>query len=164
MDRDGRSPKLSTYKTGPGGLGFFSTFEVLNLPIKGPMEVARVVKLYEPPPTVCGSYPDSQNMVGRVPLIPYFLAGNSTPTIPHMLGKRRDSSFPFGCADSVAVDGRRGSNVHEVNLWLWQFGRKAALGWSDDHTDYGEEERCSRCTAQEGSGDETASQGGSGLI
>ncbi len=29
----------------------------------------------------------------------------------------------MGCADSAAVDGRRGSNVYEVNLWLWQFGR-----------------------------------------
>ena len=27
------------------------------------------------------------------------------------------------------VDGRRGSNVYEVNLWLWQFGRgKPSLG------------------------------------
>jgi hypothetical protein len=27
----------------------------------------------------------------------------------------------MGCADSatVPVDGRRGSNVHEVNQWLW---------------------------------------------
>ncbi len=27
---------------------FFNTFEELNLPIKGPMEDAEVVKLYEP--------------------------------------------------------------------------------------------------------------------
>jgi hypothetical protein len=27
-----------------------------------------------------------------------------------------------GCADSVAADGRRGSNVYEVNQWLWKFG------------------------------------------
>jgi hypothetical protein len=29
----------------------------------------------------------------------------------------------MGCADSVAVDGKRGSNVYEVNPWLWRFGR-----------------------------------------
>ncbi len=28
----------------------------------------------------------------------------------------------MGCADVAAVDGRRGSNVHEVHPWLWQFG------------------------------------------
>jgi hypothetical protein len=49
-----------------------------------------------------------------------------------MFSKCKDSGFPFGCADTAAADGRRGSNVyHEVNLsrWLWQFGRgKARLG------------------------------------
>ncbi len=28
----------------------------------------------------------------------------------------------MGCADSAASDGRRGSNVYEVNTWLWNFG------------------------------------------
>jgi hypothetical protein len=65
---------------------------------------------------------DVQNMVGRVPLIPLFLAGNSTPTIPHMFNKRKDSGFPYGCADAAPTDGQRGSNVYEVNQWLWKFG------------------------------------------
>jgi hypothetical protein len=31
--------------------------------------------------------------------------------------------------DTAAEDGRRGSNVYEVNTWLWQFGRgKPRLG------------------------------------
>ena len=35
----------------------------------------------------------------------------------------------MGCADAKAVDGRRGSNIYEVNQWLWQFGRgKPRLG------------------------------------
>jgi hypothetical protein len=70
-------------------------------------------------------------MVGRIPLMPLFLAGNATPTIPHLYSMRKDSGFPMGCADSAAVpvDGRRGSNVYEVNPWLWQFGRgKPRLG------------------------------------
>ncbi len=29
----------------------------------------------------------------------------------------------MGCADAAAVDDMRGSNVYEVNQWLWQFGR-----------------------------------------
>ncbi len=93
------------------------------------MEDAGVVKLYKPFPTPCLYVAPVQNMVGRVPLIPVFLAGNSTPTIPHMFAKRKDACFPFGCTDAAAVDGRQGSNVYEVNAWLWSFGRgKPRLG------------------------------------
>jgi hypothetical protein len=36
---------------------------------------------------------------------------------------------PAGCADAAVEDGRHGSNVYEVNTWLWQFGRgKPRLG------------------------------------
>ena len=88
-----------------------------------------MVKLYEPSPTPCLYVAPVQNIVGRVPLIPLFLAGNSTLTIPHMFAKRKDACFPFGCADAAGVDGRQGSNVYEVNTWLWSFGRsKPRLG------------------------------------
>ena len=40
-----------------------------------------------------------------------FLAGNSTPAIPHMFNKHKDSGFPYGCANAAATDGRQGSNV-----------------------------------------------------
>ena len=65
-----------------------------------------MVKLYEPSPTPCLYVAPVQNMVGRVPVIPLFLAGNSTLTIPHMFAKRKDACFPFGAADAAAVDGR----------------------------------------------------------
>ncbi len=51
------------------------------------------------------------------------VAGNSTPTIPHMFSKRKEAAFPFGYADAAALDGRRGSNIYEVNPWMWLFGR-----------------------------------------
>ena len=131
--KDGRMPKTGRHKTGPDDvkvdLVFFSTFEELQLPIKGPMEDAGVVKLYEPSPTPCLYVAPVENMVGRIPLIPCFLDGNATPTIPHKYSKNRSAGFPMGCADAAAVDGRRGSNVYEVNTWLWQFGRgKPRLG------------------------------------
>ena len=48
--KDRRMPKTGSFKTGPDNLRydlvFFSTFEELTLPIKGPMEDAGVVKLY----------------------------------------------------------------------------------------------------------------------
>ena len=89
-----------------------------------------MIKLYEPSPTPCLYVAPAENMVSRVPLLPLFLAGNSTPTIPHLYSKRKDTGFPMmGCADAAAVDGRRGSNVYEVNPWLWPFGRgKPRLG------------------------------------
>ncbi len=44
-------PKNGLFKIGPDDLlyhlVFFNTFEELKLPIKGPMEVAGVIKLYE---------------------------------------------------------------------------------------------------------------------
>ena len=44
-------------------------------------------------------------------------------------GGVESTGFPMGCADAAGVDGRRGSNVYEVNPWLWQFGRgKPRLG------------------------------------
>ena len=59
----------------------------------------------------------------------WFLAGNSTCTIPHKYSQHKRSGFPVGTCDTAAVDGRRGSNVYEVNPWLWQFGRgKPRLG------------------------------------
>ena len=62
-------------------------------------------------------------MLGRVPLFPLFLKGNATPATPRILRHLKGSAFQFGIADAAAADGRRGSNVYEVNLWLWQFGR-----------------------------------------
>ncbi len=131
--KHGRLPENKTDVKGPDDiectLVFFSTFEELKLHLVGPMEDSGGVKLYEPSPTPCLYVAPVENMVGRVPLIPLFLAGNSTPTIPHMFTKSKDAGFPFGCADAAAVDGRRGSNIYEVNTWLWSFGRgKPGLG------------------------------------
>ena len=129
----GRPPKNPSYKIGPDdllfNLVFFSTFEELQLPIHGPMEDAGVIKLYYPSPIPCLYVAPVANLLGRVPLIPLFLAGNSTPTILHKFSKHKGSGFPMGSADTAAADGRRGSNVYEVNTWLWLFARsKPRLG------------------------------------
>ncbi len=101
--------------------------------------------------------PTVRDLVGRVPLIPLFLAGNSTPTIPHKFSKHKGSVFPFGCADSTTPDGRRGSNVYEVKTWLWNFGRGkpslGASGWSECGRDFNEEENSERGPSQTFCGD-----------
>ncbi len=69
--------------------------------------------------------------------MPLFLGGNSTPTIPHKYSQHKRSGFPVGTCDTAAADGLCGSNVYEVNLWLWQFGRGKPLlgGLSVEKTD-----------------------------
>jgi hypothetical protein len=124
-----------------------------------------VVKLYDPSPTPCLYVAPAQNMVGMVPLIPLFLAGNSTLTIPHMFSKRKEAGFPFGCADAAALDGRWGSNIYEVNLWLWQFGRsKPHLGGLSIEQTGERKKVAKRCTAQASSRDKTGLQDGLSLI
>ncbi len=91
------------------------------------MKGAAVLTLYEPSPTPYVAPID--HVLGRVPLSPLFLVGNSTPMTPHSFSRFKGSGFPVGCADSAAADGRRGSNVYEVNQGLWKFGRgKPRLG------------------------------------
>jgi hypothetical protein len=80
------------------------------------MEDTGVVKLYEPFPTPCLYMAPAKNMVGRISLIPCFLDGNATPTVPHTCSKDRNSCFLKGCADEAAKDdGWCFSNVYEVN-------------------------------------------------
>jgi hypothetical protein len=85
---DRRLQKNPSYRTGLDdlllNLVFFSTFGELKFPIRGPMEDAGVVKLYEPSPTPCLYVAPAENIMGIVPLIPLFLAGNTTPTIPSL--------------------------------------------------------------------------------
>ena len=58
--------------------------------------------------------------------------------------------LPSGHLCTASADGRRGSNVYEVNQWLWQFGRgKPRLGGlsvqeTDDRKDASQKERIER--------------------
>ena len=64
-----------------------------------------------------------QDLLGRVPLIPCFLDGNATSTIPHKYASRQKTAFECGCADGPGPASRKGSHVYEINTWLWSFGR-----------------------------------------
>ena len=75
---DGRPPSQGNYTRGPDDfemhLVFFSTFEVLKLPARSPMDDA-TTKLYEPSPTPILFVAPYNNVLGRVPLFPLFLDG-----------------------------------------------------------------------------------------
>ena len=94
------------------------------------MEARGVRKFYDPSPTPILYVGLISNVLGRVPLMPLFLHGNSTPTIPHQLRHLQRSKFPYGCTDASDESGTgKGSNVYEVNQWMWEFGRgKPRLG------------------------------------
>ena len=107
----GRQPKWSNYTYGPDDiqvyLMFFSTFEPVDLPGGGPMEAVGVQKLYKPSPTPILYVGPVANVLGRAPLMPSFLVGNSTPNIPHQLRQHRSSRFLHGLADAADASGRR---------------------------------------------------------
>ena len=107
----------------PLNLVFFSAFEDLLLRTTGTMESNGIRKLYEPSPVPTLYVGRVEDLLGRVPLFPCFLDGNTTSTIPYKYAGRQKQAFQFGCADGQGPASRRGSHVYEVNDWLWNFGR-----------------------------------------
>ena len=100
------------------------------LPGGGSMEAMGVQKLHQPSPTPILNVGLAADVLGCVPLMPLFLLGNSTPTIPHQLRQHRSARFPHGLADAADESGRKGSNLYEINQWLRQFGRaNLNLAW-----------------------------------
>ena len=80
----------------PLDLVFFSSFEDLHLHLTGTMESHGVRKLYEPSPVPTLYVGRIQDLLGRVPLIPCFLDGNATSTIPHKYASRQKTAFDLG--------------------------------------------------------------------
>ena len=103
-------------------LAFFSTFEPVDLTPDSIMQQEGVPMLFDS--ASCAALPSlylchAKNVLGRVPMIPSFVAGNAHPTIPHSLRGRR---LGGGMADTQPNRGN-GSRLYEVNLWMWRYGR-----------------------------------------
>jgi hypothetical protein len=103
-------------------LVFFSTFEPINLSPDNVMQgMKEVPMLYErserqlPTLYVC----PVENVLGRVPLIPCYMAGNTHPTIPYCF---RGKNLGGAAADSRKDNGTE-SKLFEVNIWMWRYGR-----------------------------------------
>ncbi len=60
------------------------------------------------------------NVLGRAPLIPCFVGGNSHPTIPNSF--KDDQRLGSASADTQR-DLCNGSRLYEVNIWTWRYGR-----------------------------------------
>jgi hypothetical protein len=99
------------------------TFEPINLPIDSVMKRKGVPMFYysasstnlprQPSLYLCRA----ENVLGRVPMMPCFVGGNSTPTRPHRFG---DSD---GAVADTSVGRGNGSRLYELNLWMWLYGR-----------------------------------------
>jgi hypothetical protein len=67
----------------PLDLVFFNPFEELRLRTAGIMESKGIHRVYEPSPVPTLYVGRVDDLLGRVPLIPCFLDGNATSTVPH---------------------------------------------------------------------------------
>ena len=101
-------------------LVFFSTFEPISLTPNAVMQRNGVPMFYDtasssnlPSLYICWA----KNVLGRVPLLPCFVDGNKTPTLPHRFGNRQGA-----VADSRNGAGN-GSKIYELNTWMWRYGR-----------------------------------------
>ncbi len=97
-------------------LEFFSTFEPICLTPNSCLQREGVPRLYEwaakevPTLYVC----PVENVLGRVPLIPCYLNGNTANTIPHKYRSR----IPRKAAADSRPDSGTGIRLFEVNVWM----------------------------------------------
>ncbi len=111
-------------------LVFFSTFEPISLTPDSQccMQMKGVPMLYKraaivlPTLYVCAV----ENVLGRVPLIPCYLNGNTRNTIPY---KYRGAVPVEAVADS-RPDSGTGSLLFEINIWMWRYGKIFAREFS----------------------------------
>ena len=59
------------------------------------------------------------NVLGRIPLIPCYMDGQTHAIIPHRF---RTSQLGGAMADTRPDNGT-GSSLYELNLWMWRYGR-----------------------------------------
>ncbi len=104
-------------------LVYFSTFEPINLTPGSVMQPAGVPMLYDSasnPRPPCFYICPVTNVLGRAPLIPCFVGGNSHPTIPHSF--KDDQRLGSASADTQRDRGNS-SRLYEVYIWTWCYGR-----------------------------------------
>ena len=85
------------------------------------IELAGVPMLYDSasnPRLPCLYICPVANVLGRTPLIPCFIGGNSHPTIPYRF--KDDQRIGHASADTQRDQGN-GSRLYVVNIWMWRY-------------------------------------------
>ena len=101
-------------------LAYFSTFEPVNLTPNSIMQREGVPMFYDSASSSalpCLYICPVKNVLGRVPMIPCFVAGNTQPTIPHGFARGGRAALGAGAADTRSDSGN-GSRLYELNLWM----------------------------------------------
>ena len=101
----------------PLQLMFYSKFNECKLTPHHPLQKAGNEMIFEPMPVPVLHVDHVRHALCRVPLMPCFVHGNDTPTIPRGFAR---NLYPDGQADTAS---RPGSRLYEVNHFMWSFGR-----------------------------------------
>ena len=128
LNEDGSKSESSTNEI-PLTLMFYSKFEVCNLTPNHPLQKAGMTMVYDPKPKGILFVDYIHRALGRIPLMPCYIHGNSTPTIPQSFRNKKNSQFPHGQADGPHSEG---SLLFEVNHFMWNFPRPKARDVSVD--------------------------------
>jgi hypothetical protein len=86
--------------------------------------------LFEAPESkpICYVVPIS-NILGRAPLMPCYLNGNPTPTIPHTFAHLRQPRYKArGIIPDTKLGSGNGSKLFRLNMFLWSMGRSLPRG------------------------------------
>ena len=102
-------------------LVFFSTFEPIRLTPDSCMQRKGVPMLYKRAATVLLTLYvcPVENVLGRVPLIPCYLNGNTRNTIQY----KYRGAIPSEAAADSRQDSWTESRLFEINIWMWRYGR-----------------------------------------
>jgi hypothetical protein len=86
--------------------------------------------LFEAPESkpICYVVPIS-NILGRAPLMPCYLNGNPTPTIPHTFAHLHQPRYKaLGIIPDTKLGSGNGSKLFLLNMFLWSMGRSLPRG------------------------------------
>ena len=85
-------------------LMFYSTFENCNLTPEHPLQRRGMRMVYDPSPVPILYVGLVKHALCRVPLMPCFLRGNATPTIPAYFLNKKAEKFPYGEVDVTVTE------------------------------------------------------------
>jgi hypothetical protein len=111
-------------------LMFVSAFEKCDLTPYNPIQQAGMQMYYDPSPVPVLYVGHIKHALCRVPLMPVFLNGNDTPTIPSNrdIILKKTLEYPYGRYDTFTGRGASkakvlGSRLYEINFFLWQYAK-----------------------------------------
>jgi len=87
--------------------------------------------LFEAPESkpICYVVLPISNILGRAPLMPCYLNGNPTPTIPHTFAHLRQPRYKArGIIPDTKLGSGNGSKLFRLNMFLWSMGRSLPRG------------------------------------